>query len=75
VKELANRFLKGERGVTSIEYGLISSLVAVAIIVSAKALGSKIASTFSYSSSSMKGVGESNTRNKHRSLCRARRLA
>jgi pilus assembly protein Flp/PilA len=36
------RFLKDESGATAIEYGLIASLIAVAIIAGAKALGTNI---------------------------------
>lgn len=41
-------FLKEEDGVTAIEYGLIASLVAVAIIVGATALGTKLNAMFTY---------------------------
>jgi pilus assembly protein Flp/PilA len=40
------RFLKDESGATAIEYGLIAALVAVGIIVAARALGQQIATTF-----------------------------
>lgn len=40
------RFLHEESGATAIEYGLIASLIAVAIIVGARALGSQINNTF-----------------------------
>lgn len=39
-------FLRNQDGATAIEYGLIASLIAVAIIVGAKALGSQINNTF-----------------------------
>lgn len=35
------------RGVTALEYGLIASLIAVAIITSVGSLGTKLSSTFS----------------------------
>ncbi len=41
------RFVKDESGATAIEYGLIASLISVAIIAAAKSLGSNISSTFS----------------------------
>ncbi len=41
------RFIKDESGATAIEYGLIASLIAVAIITGAGALGSNLSSTFS----------------------------
>lgn len=40
--------IKSERGVTAIEYGLIASLVALAIIVGATLLGVNLNSLFSY---------------------------
>ncbi len=35
-----------ERGVTALEYGLIAGLIAVVIVASVTALGSKLATTF-----------------------------
>lgn len=43
---LVSRFFADESGATAIEYGLIASLVAVAIIVGAKALGSNLNAMF-----------------------------
>ena len=40
--------IKSERGVTAIEYGLIASLVALAIIVGATLLGVNLNSLFTY---------------------------
>jgi pilus assembly protein Flp/PilA len=40
--------IKSERGVTAIEYGLIASLVALAIIVGLTLLGVNLGSLFSY---------------------------
>ena len=40
--------IKSERGVTAIEYGLIGSLVALAIIVGATALGVNLNGLFNY---------------------------
>ena len=40
------RFLKEESGATAIEYGLLASLIAVAIIVTVRALGTKLTGTF-----------------------------
>lgn len=42
----AKRFSKDESGATAIEYGLIAALIAVAMIASATALGSKVSSQF-----------------------------
>jgi pilus assembly protein Flp/PilA len=54
VKNLFNRFVKDESGATAIEYGLIASLIGVAIIVGATALGTSLNNTFSTLSSKMK---------------------
>ena len=40
------RFIKDERGVTALEYGLIAGLVAVVIVTSVSSLGNKLANTF-----------------------------
>lgn len=42
------RFVRDEAGVTSIEYGLIASLVALAVLVGAAALGVKLDDFFNY---------------------------
>ncbi len=42
----AKRFLKDESGATAIEYGLIASLIAVAIISAASNLGKNVSNTF-----------------------------
>ncbi len=41
-------FLREEDGVTAIEYGLIASLVGLAIIVGATALGGKLNDMFTF---------------------------
>jgi pilus assembly protein Flp/PilA len=41
-----NALIKDERGVTALEYGLIAGLVAVVIVTSVTALGSKLNGTF-----------------------------
>jgi pilus assembly protein Flp/PilA len=46
MKTLFARFAKDESGATAIEYGLIATLIGVAIIVGATALGSKLNATF-----------------------------
>jgi pilus assembly protein Flp/PilA len=51
---LIARFIKDERGLTSIEYGLPAAVIGVGIIVATKALGAKAASTFTNSSNGMK---------------------
>ena len=41
-----SKFLKNESGATAIEYGLIASLIAVAIIGAVTQLGTKVGATF-----------------------------
>jgi pilus assembly protein Flp/PilA len=48
------RFLKDERGVTAIEYGLIAAGIAVAIIATVDALGTQLNTTFSSVSTALK---------------------
>ena len=55
MKTLLARFAKDESGATAIEYGLIASLIGVAIIVGATALGTKLNSTFQGISSDLGG--------------------
>ena len=40
------RFANDESGATAIEYGLVASLIAVAIIVAAGAVGNGVSNTF-----------------------------
>ena len=46
MQNLFARFMKDESGATAIEYGLLASLIAVAIITTATALGTQISATF-----------------------------
>ena len=46
MKSFVNRFVKNESGATAIEYGLIASLIAVAIIGAATALGGQLSAVF-----------------------------
>ncbi len=41
------KFLSDDRGATAIEYGLIASLIGVAIIAGVRSLGTKLSGTFS----------------------------
>ena len=50
---LFNRFVADESGATAIEYGLIASLVAVAIITAVTTLGTNIGATFNRVSATM----------------------
>jgi pilus assembly protein Flp/PilA len=46
MKNLVTRFVNDQSGATAIEYGLIATLISVAIIVGAGALGTKLNSVF-----------------------------
>ncbi|MDR3376465.1 MAG: Flp family type IVb pilin [Ancalomicrobiaceae bacterium] len=46
--------VKDESAATAIEYGLIASLIAIAIIAGASALGSQLSSSFNYISGQVK---------------------
>ncbi|WP_333823551.1 Flp family type IVb pilin [Pinisolibacter sp.] len=54
MKNLVRRFVACEDGATAIEYGLIASLVAVAIIAGAGALGNNLNNTFNNLAGNMK---------------------
>jgi pilus assembly protein Flp/PilA len=47
------RFMRDEEGVTAIEYGLIASLIAVAIIVAVTAVGTELNALFNAIASSL----------------------
>jgi pilus assembly protein Flp/PilA len=53
MQNLFARFVKDESGATAIEYGLIASLISVAIISAASTLGKNVANTFTAVSSQM----------------------
>lgn len=55
MQNLFSRFVKDESGATAIEYGLIASLISVAIITAATSLGTNISNTFSKVSANMTG--------------------
>ncbi|WP_363348813.1 Flp family type IVb pilin [Methylocystis echinoides] len=46
MKTFLARFLKDESGATAIEYGLIASLIGVAVIAVTRNLGTKLSATF-----------------------------
>ena len=52
--KLLKDFLRDETAATAIEYGLIATLIAIAIITAVKGLGTKLGSTFAAISSSLK---------------------
>ncbi len=45
MQNLITRFVKDESGATAIEYGLIASLISVAIISAASTLGKNVSNT------------------------------
>jgi len=55
MRTLFQCFVGDESGATAIEYGLIASLIAVAIITGATAVGTSTNSTFQGISSKIKG--------------------
>lgn len=54
MRSTAQRFLRSEDGATAIEYGLIASGIAVAIISVVTSLGSNLNSVFSNVSANLK---------------------
>jgi len=56
MKTLLSRFAKNESGATAIEYGLIATLIGVAIIVGATALGGALNTTFQDISTDLGGA-------------------
>ncbi|MHA1552902.1 MAG: Flp family type IVb pilin [Alphaproteobacteria bacterium] len=55
MKNLVARFAKDESGATAIEYGLIATLIGVAIIAGATLLGNQLNTTFTGISTTLKG--------------------
>ncbi len=54
MKTLFRHLLGDTRGATAIEYGLIAALVALVIITSIKTVGTKLSTTFTTLSTSLK---------------------
>ena len=54
MNKLFARFAKDQSGATAIEYGLIASLIGVAIIGAVTTVGSKLTTTFGNVSSNLK---------------------
>ena len=54
MKNLIARFVKDESGATAIEYGLIAAGISLAIIAVVNGLGSKLNTTFTSISTSLK---------------------
>ena len=57
MKNLFSRFANDESGATAIEYGLIASLIAVAIIVALGFLGDGLVATFEEVTDSLATAG------------------
>lgn len=54
--KLVARFVKDESGATAIEYGLIAALIAVVIMVGARALGTSLNTKFNEISAEVDGA-------------------
>ncbi|AUC97480.1 MULTISPECIES: Flp family type IVb pilin [Bradyrhizobium] len=54
MKAVCISFLKDETGATAIEYGLIATGIAIAIIAAVKGVGTALSGTFNSVSSSLK---------------------
>jgi pilus assembly protein Flp/PilA len=54
MKKLLKDFFADETGATAIEYGLIATGIAIAIITAAKGVGTKLSTTFNTISTSLK---------------------
>ena len=54
MQNIVARFLKNEGGATAIEYGLIAALVAVVIITGITAVGTKLSTTLTNVSTSLR---------------------
>jgi pilus assembly protein Flp/PilA len=54
MKTLFVRFLKNESGATAIEYGLIATGIAIAIIAAVNGVGTNLSGTFNTVASSLK---------------------
>lgn len=51
-------FLRDEEGVTAIEYALIASLIAIAVIATVTLIGSQLNTVFSQICAALKGSGQ-----------------
>ncbi len=61
MKKLMKKFVRDEKGVTALEYGLLAALIAAVIIVSVQSLGQTIDTTFSTIDSSMSTINSGST--------------
>ncbi len=51
---LVNKFIRNEDGATAIEYALIASLIAVAVITAVQTVGTKVSTVFTEVGNSLK---------------------
>ena len=56
IAKFIQKFILDEEGVTAIEYGLIAALIAVTIIVSVTAVGTKLSGMFTYISTQIQSA-------------------
>ena len=54
MSKIIPRFLRGESAATAIEYGLIAALIAIVIITGVRSVGTKLSTTFTTLSTSLK---------------------
>ncbi|KJC39301.1 pilus assembly protein [Bradyrhizobium sp. LTSP885] len=54
MKNLVSRFVKDESGATAIEYGLIATGIAIAIIAAVNGVGKALSTTFTSISTSLR---------------------
>lgn len=53
-------FLKDESGATAIEYGLIAALIAIAIVITARGVGTDLNATFTKVSTELQNANKAN---------------
>jgi len=53
IRVLVSRFVADEEGASAMEYGLITTLIAVAIILSAGLVGTRLTAVFDYLNTTM----------------------
>ena len=58
MKKLMKKFVRDEKGVTALEYGLLAALIAAVIIVSVQSLGQTIDTTFTNIDSAMSTIND-----------------
>ena len=55
IQNMCSKFLKDETGATAIEYALIATLIAVALIAGATTLGNEIGDSFDQTANTVDG--------------------